>query len=274
MVMNRKSVAWVLSIAVAVILVAMAGTVGCSKSKAKSVKVTGSTSILPFAEELGQQFNRSHTDLRVEVQGGGSTAGVLAVQNGIAEIGMCSRALKDDEAKTLTPITIAKDGLAVVVNSGSAVKGLTKDQIRKIFSGEIKDWKEVGGKEGPIRVIVREEGSGTREAFMHLVMGKTDLAKSAMAQESTGAVKELVKGDPGAIGFISLGLVGTEVKALLVDGVPGTSEGVKDGKYPLWRPFLFVVKGQATAGAQQYIDYVLSDEGQKVLEKEGLVRAK
>ncbi len=177
--MSNRSVTWALTACTAAVLTVSLAVGGCQKSKAISVKATGSTSIMPFAEMLAQQFNEAHPDLRVEVQGGGSTAGIQAVQNGIADIGMCSRALKDDEAKTLTPVQIAKDGLAIVVNNANPISGLTKEQICKIFAGEIKDWKEIGGKEGPIRVIVREEGSGTREAFMNLVMGKTELAKSA-----------------------------------------------------------------------------------------------
>jgi phosphate transport system substrate-binding protein len=278
-VMDRKFVGWktlaVWGVVVAAGLTVLWSAGGCQRSSAKSVKAIGSTSILPFAELLAQQFNQAHADLRVEVQGGGSTAGIQALQNGIADIGMCSRALKDDEAKTLTPVMIARDGLAIVVNNANPVSGMTKEQIRKIFSGEIKDWKEMeGGKEGTIRVIVREEGSGTREAFMTLVMGKTELAKGAMAQESTGAVKELVKSDAGAIGFMSLGQVGQEVKALSVDGATASADGVKDGKYPLWRPFLFVLKGQASPDSQRFIDFVLSEDGQKAMEKEGLVRVK
>jgi len=237
------------------------------------VSVVGSTSVQPFAEMLAEEFNRNNADVRVEVQGGGSTAGIQAVATGIAAIGMCSRALKPEETG-FTPITVARDGIAVVVNLANKVSDLTREQIRGIYEGKIANWKDVGGDDRPIRLITREEGSGTREAFAHLVMGDARIAASALTQESNGAVKELVKNDPGAIGYMSLGLVHGDLKALTVGGVKANAEDVINGSYPLVRPFLFVVKGAPGAAAQRFIDFVLSPPAQAMLEKEGLVRAK
>ena len=249
-------------------------SIGWGGHRQEAVDVVGSTSIQPFAEMLAQEFSRRHPDTPVEVQGGGSTAGVLAVGNGIADIGMCSRALKKDEAEVFTTVTIARDGLAIVVHPSNAVDGLSLAQVKSVFEGRVTDWKEVGGADRPIRIISREEGSGTREAFMKMVMGNARVSRRALTQESNGAVKELVKHDPCAVGYMSLGLVGGELKALRVGGVAATAEDVRDGKYPLVRPFLFVTKGPPSERAKAFIDYVLSPGAQQMLETEGLVGAK
>ena len=246
---------------------------GCRRPKGNAV--VGSTSIQPFAEMLSQEFNKRHPDMTIEVQGGGSTAGLQAVSNNMAEIGMCSRGLKKDEEAQYKPIQIAIDGLAVVIHPGNKIDNLSIQQIKNIFSGKIVNWRELGGSDRPIHVITREEGSGTREAFQKLVMGKDRISRKAVTQESNGAVKELVRADQAAIGFMSLGLVGAELKSLKVDGVPATHDMVRAHKYPLIRPFLFVAKSEAAISppAQAFIDFVLSPAGQGMLEKEGLIGA-
>jgi phosphate transport system substrate-binding protein len=247
---------------------------GCRRDQQKTVKLMGSTSIQPFAEELGREYESKSPDRKVQVEGGGSTAGIQAVADGLADIGTCSRELKPDEAGQFTPVVIARDGVAVVVHPSNAVNQLTTEQVRKIFSGAITNWKEVGGKDASILLVTREEGSGTREAFTHLVMDKSQIARSALSQASNGAVKTMVKGDPAAIGYMSLGQVGHELKAVRVDGEEATAAAVLAGRYKLARPFLFVTKGAPKPDAQAFIDFVLSVDGQKTLEGEGLIRAK
>jgi phosphate transport system substrate-binding protein len=155
------------------------------------------------------------------------------------------------------------------------VAGLTRDSLRRLFAGRVTNWKDVGGDDRPVRLIMREEGSGTREAFVKLVMGKDRVSRKALVQESNGAVKELVRSDRAAVGYMSLGLVGGELKTLPIDGVPATAGHVRAGDYPLARPFLFVVrKAGVKPAARAFIDYALSAEGQRLLESEGLVRAK
>jgi len=246
----------------------------CGRHDRQSVNIVGSTSIQPFAELLAEDYMRKNPGERVEVQGGGSTAGLQAVANGLAAIGMCSRLLKAEEAGQFTPTVIARDGLAVVVNPANPVSGLTLEQIRGLFSGRIRNWKDVGGKDGPVRPITREEGSGTRESFVNLVMAGERISRAALNQESNGAVKELAKGDPAAIGYMSLGLVGTELKAVSIDGAQPTAQNVLAGKYKLVRPFLFVTQGTPGQRAQKFVNFVLSPEGQGILESEGLVRAR
>jgi phosphate transport system substrate-binding protein len=264
---------WLVGIAaLVVVLVGLSLILGGGRSGA--VNVVGSTSIQPFAEMLAQAYQDSHADSYVDVQGGGSTAGLQAAANGLAQIGMCSRALTPDEATEFQSVVIARDGLAIVVHSSNPIEGLSRDQIRRIFAGEIRNWTEVGGPDRPVRPITREEGSGTREAFVKLVMGKVRIARQALTQESNGAVKELVRNDPAGVGYMSLGLVGGELRAVAVDGVAPTSANVVAGKYPLVRPFLFVTVGKPSEKARAFIDFVLSPEGQRMIENEGLVAAK
>jgi phosphate transport system substrate-binding protein len=187
---------------------------------------------------------------------------------------MCSRALTAVETKQFTPILIARDGLAIVVNSENPVAKLSIEQLRALFAGRVTNWNEVGGKGGPIWPITREEGSGTRESFVRLVMGNERISRRALTQESNGAVKELVKGDPAAIGYMSLGLVSKDLKPVAVEGAQPTVENVLAGRYNLVRPLLFVTKGAANPVVQKFVDFVLSPEGQSLLATEGLVRVR
>ena len=264
---------WFIILGVSVLIVFFLGF-GWGGRRDVAINAVGSTSVQPFAEMLAQEFNSQHPDGPVEVQGGGSTAGLMAVGNNIAEIGMCSRLLTTEEAEKFTAVTIARDGLAVVVPPSNPVDSLSLAQVKSLFDGQVTNWKDVGGLDRPVRIISREEGSGTREAFTKMVMRKARISRKALTQESNGSVKELVKHDPCAIGYMSLGLVGDELKALRIDGVPALEAEVQSGRYPLVRPFLFVTKGPPVPGAQQFIDFVLSPRGQRMLAKEGLVGAR
>jgi phosphate transport system substrate-binding protein len=245
---------------------------GCGRTSGGSVSLLGSTSIQPFAEMLAERYGKDYPGEFVEVQGGGSTAGLQAAEKGLANIGMCSRSLTAKESLLFTPILIARDGLAIVVNPKNPVASISIEQLRALFAGRIANWNEVGGRGGPVRPITREEGSGTRESFVRLIMSGERISGRALTQESNGAVKELVKGDPAAIGYMSLGLVGKDLKAVPVDGIEPTVKNVQAGRYNLVRPLLFVTKGSVNPAAQKFIDFVLSPEGQRLLGTEGLVR--
>jgi phosphate transport system substrate-binding protein len=244
-----------------------------SGGKGEAVDVIGSTSVAPFAEVLAEEYNRRSAN-KVDIQGLGSTVGVQQTRSGTADIGMVSRSLKPDEAGEFQQFTIALDGLAIIVHPSNPIGDLSVEQVRRLFIAEVKNWKEVGGRDAAVTLVVREESSGTREAFMNLVMGKHRVARSAINQDSNGSIRELVKADPNSIGFISLGLVTGEVKALRINGVEATAELVKAKKYPLVRPFLFITKGKPAPKAQPFIDYVLSEEAQAILAREGLVRVR
>jgi len=241
------------------------GTSGLSGT----IVIAGSTSVQPLSEELAAAFREKHPDVDISVAGGGSSAGIKAAQEGTAYIGASSRELKPDEKGTVFETLIAKDGIAVVVHPGNAVDALSLDQVRKIFAGEITNWKDVGGSDAAINVYTREEGSGTRGAFEEIVMGEdTKISSKAGVQNSTGAVRTAVAGDPNGIGYISLGSVNKAVKALKIDGVEPSKETVLNGSYRIARPFLYLTKGKPTGLVKAYIDFVLSPEGQKIVEQD------
>lgn len=243
---------------------------GCHR-KQGGVSVVGSTSVQPFAEALAEEFMVGHSAEKIFIQGGGSTAGIQAVLTGAAQVGMSSRKLEESE-KALIAIPIIYDAIAVIVHRTNPLDNLSMDQIRKIYAGRITRWKEVGGVDRAITVVTREEGSGTRETFQNLVMGRhEEISLGALVQDSNGAIRQVVADDPNAIGFISLGLVNDRVKALKLDGMEPTVENVRAQRYKIVRPFLFVFKAPPQGIAKDFLDYVLSPKGQKLLMQEGLV---
>jgi phosphate transport system substrate-binding protein len=235
--------------------------------------VAGSTSVQPFADRWAEIFMEKYPGKVVNVQGGGSSAGIQAAFSGAADIGTSSRDLKPQE-KALTEIVVARDGVAIIVHPDNPISGLAIFQVKDIFSGEIRRWKELGGRDRAITVVTREEGSGTRGAFQEMVMGKTRITKGAIVEDSNGTVREIVAGDPDGIGYISLGLVNDTVRALELDGVKPTDENIIQKRYRLVRPFLFLTNGPPSSEAKNFIDFVLSKEGQDLIEKEGLLPAK
>lgn len=245
---------------------------GCSRGGA-GITVAGSTSVQPFAELLAEEYSRQHPDLVVNIQGGGSSAGIQAALTGAAAIGMSSRDLKPAEKEKLEPIVIALDAIAVIVHPSSQLTDLSIEQTREIFVGRARNWREFGGPDHEITVVSREEGSGTRGAFQELVMGEEDVFPGAIVQDSNGAVRQVVADDPSAIGYISLGLVDHQVKAIRVEGVEASVDNARSGTYELVRPFLYVLAGEASPAAKAFIDYTLSPEGQEMLAGEGLVPA-
>ncbi len=243
--------------------------VGCQRTRS-GITVVGSTSVEPFAELLAEEYMLQHPASHIYVQGGGSTAGIVAVRTGAAHIGMSSRLLTDEE-KDLYAVTIAKDAIAVIVHPHNPISDLTLEQIQGVFSGKIKRWKEAGGASCPIIVITREEGSGTREAFQKLVMGKEEIFLESLVQDSNGAIRQVVSDDPCAIGYISLGLVNEKVKAVKISGVEPHLDTIETGRYTLVRPFLFVFHGEPVGEAQSFLEFVLSPHAQGLLAREGLV---
>ena len=243
---------------------------GCGSMNKSGIIVAGSTSVQPYAEVLAEEYMILHPGALIDIQGGGSSAGIMAAQSGTSDLGMSSRVLKDAE-KSLWYVEIARDGLAVIINPANPVQNLTLDQVSDIYSAKISDWSQLGGKKAKIHVITREDGSGTRDAFVTLVMGESNITPRAIVQDSNGAVKQLVADDPNAVGFISLGLVDKTVKALELDGIAATRENVMNGSYNLSRPFLFVAQAEPTGQAKEFLDFVLSAQGQQMLVNEGLI---
>jgi phosphate transport system substrate-binding protein len=256
---------------VVLLLLCTAALASCRGARSqRDLTVAGSTSIQPFADKWAEVFMEKRPGLGVNVQGGGSSAGIQACKSGACQIGMSSRELKENE-KDLHEIVIARDGLAIIVHPSNPVRGATLSQVKQIFSGDLTNWKYLGGPDKAMTVVTREEGSGTRGAFQELVMGKTRILRDAITEDSNGTVREIVASDPHSIGFISLGLVNEQVRALALDGVEATDANIEAGRYKLVRPFLFLTKGEPTGAAKAFIDFVLSEEGQALVKKEGLI---
>jgi phosphate transport system substrate-binding protein len=242
---------------------------GCQKPQG-GLTVVGSTSVQPFAEVLAEEYMAHHSQGKIYVQGGGSSAGIQAVRTEAAQVGMSSRELMPEE-HDLIGVPIAYDAIAIIVHPNNPLTNLSIDQSKRIFSRETTNWSEVGGRNQPITLVTREEGSGTRESFQHLIMGKTEISLAALVQDSNGAIRQVVADDPNAIGYISLGLVNDRVKALKIDGVDPSVENIKKRRYQFVRPFLFVFKANPQGLSKNFLDYILSPEGQKLLVQEGLV---
>jgi phosphate transport system substrate-binding protein len=247
---------------------------GCSRKSGNLITLAGSTAFQPFAEKLAEHYLATHPEVRINVQGGGSAVGIQSALSGAAEIGMADLLDLPPEAKGLASVTVARDGIAIIVNPQNPVAAITAEQARGIFSGRITNWKELGGGDAAIRVISREEGSGTRRSFDKLVLKGERLSPAALFQNSNGTSREAVASDPAAVGYVSIGLVNDRVKALSYNGVAPTNEDVKRGTYPLARPVFFLTKGQPPPHVQLFIEYVISPEAQGILEEEGLIAAR
>ena len=238
-----------------------------------SVATNGSTSMEKVIGALSEQFMADNGGVTVTYDATGSGAGIEAASNGSADIGLSSRALKDEEtASGLVGTTVALDGIAVIVNPVSGVEDLTVEQIAKIFTGEITDWSQLGGESGTISCIGREAGSGTRDGF-ESITGTKDACKLDQELTSTGAVIEAVAGNPNAIGYASLSALKDTVKAVTVGGVACSEATVLDGSYEIQRPFVFVTKdGVAlSAQAQAFFDFATSSDANDLIRAAGAV---
>lgn len=236
------------------------------------ISIVGSTSVQPLAQLLADAFTDIEPEVVIDVQGVGSSAGIKAVNDGSADIGMASRELNEEE-KTwgITEIPIAVDGIAVIVNPNNPVNNLTLEEIAKIYKGEITNWKDVGGKDREIIVVSREEGSGTRGAYDEIVGIEGELLKNALIQNGNGPVRAKVMSTEEAIGYISLGYVDDSVKAISVDGVEPSEEKIKSGEYPVSRRLLMLTKGEVPPYVQAYLDFILGPEGEKIVSKNYVV---
>lgn len=239
-----------------------------------SMSMSGSTSMEKVSNALIESFHAKYPDATVTVEFTGSSAGVESVLSGKCDVGNSSRDLKDEEKeKGAVENIIAIDGIAVAVDPNNTVENLTKDQLTQIYTGEIKNWSDLGGSNMPIVVVGREAGSGTRGAFEE-ILGVEDKCQYANELDSTGAVMAKVASTPGAIGYISLDALDDSVKALTLDGVEATAENIKAGTYFMSRPFVMATKGEISEQndlVKAWFDYVYSKEGQEVVANVGLI---
>ena len=246
-----------------------------------SIAMAGSTSMEKLANAVAEAFMEKYPGVSVTAEFTGSSAGIESLEGGSVDIGNSSRSLKDEEkAAGCVENIVAIDGIAVVLDPANTVTDLTQDQLVQIYKGEVTNWKDLGGSDEPIVVVGREAGSGTRGAFVELTGveekdadgNKVDNTTSnAIISNSTEIMMTTVSGDEYAIGYSSTGSLNDTVKALNVDGVEPTAANIKDGKYSLSRPFNIATKGTPGKLAQDFIDYIMSKDGQKVVEDNGYI---
>lgn len=248
---------------------------GTTAALSGTVSTDGSTSMEKVINSLGESFMAANKDVKFTYNPTGSGSGIQAVTEGRCDIGLSSRALKDDEkASGLVETVLAYDGIAIVVSPENPVSDLDVDTIAKIYTGEITNWKDVGGDDAEIVLIGREAGSGTRDGF-ESITGTKDACAYRQELTSTGDVINTVSQNPNAIGYASLSAVGESVKALTVGGVAATEDTVRDGSYVVQRPFVLVTKKgtELSPAAQSFFDYAISPEVADIIANAGAVAA-
>ncbi len=256
-----------------------------SAGKAQDISVKGSDTILPLAQAEAEEFMNQNSGKSISVAGGGSGVGLAALVDGEVDIADASREINDNETQNakqngINPVatTIAHDGITVVVNPKNPVSNLTFAQLRGIYNGSISNWKEVGGQDSPITVISRDSSSGTYKDFQELAMNKDNYRPDALAQSATGGIVSEVSQNPNAIGYIGFAYLDNSTKALSLDkgngSVSPTPQTILDGTYPLSRALYMYTNGEPSGLTKEFIDFVLSDQGQSVVSKVGYIPLK
>jgi phosphate transport system substrate-binding protein len=276
-----KSVAKGLAvISLAVILTACGSNDGggakSSKEGLATIAISGSTSVGPLAEKLAFKYEENN-DVKIEINQIGSSAGITNAISGVSEIGMSSRDLKQEEIDSgLSETIIAYDGIVVVTHPTNKVKDLTLEEVKKIFTGKVTNWKELGGEDLEIVVVSREDGSGSRDSFQEIVdFSSGELVRSAIIASGNGNIKTTVATNKHAVGFISFEYIDESISTIDINGVEATADNVLQQKYKLSRPFLFVNKEEnLTDAGQQFIDFILSPDGQVVVSETGAIPIK
>lgn len=254
---------------------------------AAAQKLKGSDTVLPLAQKEAETYMKENKTAKVTVTGGGSGVGIAALLDGTTDIAMSSRKIKmgekiklADAGKSSKEVMVAFDALAVVVNPQNKVSQLTKDQIEGIFTGKIKNWKEVGGDDMPIVVYSRESSSGTYEFFKEHVMNNKNYAASVLSMPATGSIIQSISQTKGAIGYVGLAYVEKDVKALKVSFDKGKNfvgpsmTTAKDKSYPIIRPLFYYYLNSVEKSVKPFIDFCLSPQGQKIVEEVGYVPLK
>ncbi len=271
-----------LGIAVALVLV-IASVWGLLKTtpsepKIQKLVLTGSSTVAPLAAEIGKRFESLHSHVRVDVQTGGSSRGISDARTELADIGMASRALKEDE-KDLLSFTVALDGISVILNKANPVEALNKQQIIDIYTGKIVNWKDVGGNDAPITVVNKAEGRSTLELFLHYFgLKNTDVKPQVIIGDNQQGIKTVV-GNPDAIGYVSVGTAeyeagqGVVIKLLPLEGIAASVENVRNRSFPLSRPLNLVTRGKPVGLAKTFIEFAGSPQVNDLIEVQYFVPA-
>jgi phosphate transport system substrate-binding protein len=240
------------------------------------IKIAGSTTVLPIADECASAYMENHPDIRIDVSGGGSSYGVKSVANGTVDIGTASRDLKDSEMEAypnLVTRAIARDGVAIVVNPANPVADLTMADLQGVYTGTITNWVDLGGNNATIVVASREDGSGTRDCFEQAVLKPIggDITAGAVILDSNDAMRMEVSGNENTIGYLSLGYVSSDIKAVSLNGTLPTIENIGSGDYAISRTLLMITNGTPEADEQSFLDFVLSEDGQQIVEEANFI---
>lgn len=260
--------------------VLMTGMPGCHRGfdsgEKKKIVLTGASTIEPLANEIGKRFEALHPGVRIDVQSGGSSRGVNDTRQGMNDIGMVSRPLKDDE-KDLHAFGIARDGVTIILNKDNPVTALTDAQVIDIYTGKITNWKEVDGPDEKITVVNKAEGRSTLELFCaHFKLKNSDIKAHTVIGDNEQGIKQ-VAGNPHAIGYVSIGTAeydaehGTPIKLLSIGGVKASSENVANGTFPLARPLNLVTKAPPEGLVKEFIDFATSDKVHDLIREQSFV---
>jgi phosphate transport system substrate-binding protein len=248
---------------------------------AGKITLEGSTTLLPIAQRAAEEYMDANSSTDITVRGGGSGVGINSLIAGTCDIANASRAIKDSEIQAAASkgrkpkaFVVAMDGIAVIVNNGNPVSELSKKQIADIYTGKITFWSQVGGKNERIVVISRDSASGTFEAFGELALNKQKVVSGALMQASNQSIAAAVAKTPGAIGYVGVGYISPQIKAINIEGVRAGKETVLTGKYAYSRPLFMYTNGQPKGEVKSFIDFLLSPDGQKIVEEEGFVPLK
>jgi phosphate transport system substrate-binding protein len=255
--------------------------IGAPAFAANKLTLEGSTTVLPIAQQGAEAFMNANKDADLSVRGGGSGVGITSLIDGSCDIADSSRPIKEGELKTaagrgITPKAnvVAMDGIAVIINNANPVNGLTKKQVAAIYTGAVSDWSQVGGSKGKIVVLSRDSASGTFEAFGALALGGKKVRADALMNASNQAIASTVGKTPNAIGYVGMGYLSDTVKMIPIDGISPSKETVLSAKYPYSRPLFMYTNGKPKGLAKQFIDFLMSAEGQKIVEQAGFVPLK
>jgi phosphate transport system substrate-binding protein len=276
--MERRIFGGIIAIVVIVVVIggiaAWYATAPAPPGLSGNLNIAGSTTIQPIASGWASLLMEKNRGFKITVAGGGSGHGIKSIGAGEIDIGMSSRDIKPQELEMypdIKPVGIAKDSVAIIVHPNNPIDDLTMEEVGKIFAGDIKNFKEVGGNDVEIHVITREAGSGTRDVFEEnvMVLVKKDISEGALIKKSNGEVRAAVAVDKNSIAFLSLGYVDSTVKAVKLNGIEATVENVYADKYPIVRTLYLITKGEPDELEKAFIDFVKSNEGQKIVEENG-----
>ncbi len=249
--------------------------------KDDQITMVGSTTVLPIAQATAEAYMELNPDIDVSVRGGGSGVGIAGIIAGTCDIGNASRHIKDKERMKAKENgvnayenVVANDGIAVIVHKSNGVKDLTLEQLKKIYTGEITNWKDVGGPDLGIVIVSRDVSSGTYEVFEEKVLHDDKLNSSALMLASNNAVATTVKDTKGAVGYVGIGYLNGTVNAVKINGIEATEKTIQDKVYPIARTLHMYTKGKPEGRVKGYIDFVLSAKGQNLVEEMGFVKVK